>query len=237
MERHGIHELSGAYALHALDPEEERTFEEHLAHCDECRGHVAGFQEVGALLAHDVEAPPPPPALRQRILDGARAERPNVVPLRERRRWVVPVAAAAAVAASFAAVGLGIWAASLSSRLDDERAALDGSEQAVSVLAREDADRIPLSGANGTLVVDSSGSAWLVVFGLDAAPSDKTYEAWIVHDEGTTPAGLFRGGGSHTVVKLVRKVPPGSSVAVTLERAGGVEQPRNDPVFATARSA
>jgi anti-sigma-K factor RskA len=237
MERQGIHELSAAYALHALDFDEERSFEDHLAHCDECREHVAVFQEATAAMAYDAGAPAPPAALRERILVRARSERPKVVPLPPRRRWAVPATAGLAAAAACAAIALGIWSLSLSSSLADERAALDESEQAVAALAQADARRIPLSGANGTLVVNRSGEGWLVLSGLEAVPDDKTYEAWVIEDGQAAAAGLFRGGGPLTVVKLTRAVPHGAAVAVTIERAGGVVQPKEDPVFTTARPA
>ena len=32
-----LHELTAAYALDALDPEERETYEVHLAQCDRCR--------------------------------------------------------------------------------------------------------------------------------------------------------------------------------------------------------
>jgi anti-sigma-K factor RskA len=237
MERQGIHELSAAYALHALDPEEERAFEEHLARCGECREHVASFQEATTAMAYDVEAPTPPPALRERILVRARSERPNVVDLRERRRWVFPATAGFAAAAACAAIALGIWAVTLSSSLDDERSALDRSRDVIALLAREDATRIGLSGAEGQLVVEDDGDAWLVVFDLARAPDEMTYEIWVAEEAETVPAGLFSGGGDHTLVKLEERVPDGASVAVTIEKAGGVMQSRNDPVFTTARPA
>ena len=87
------------------------------------------------------------------------------------------------------------------------------------------------------LVVNRMGEAWLVVSELEAAPSDQTYEAWVIEDGDAVPAGLFHGGGSRTIVKLSRQVPDGAAVAVTLERAGGVDEPTAEPVFTSARAA
>lgn len=229
----GIHELSAAYALHALAPDEQEAFEEHLAHCEECRRHVAAFQETTAVMAYELEAPAPPAALRNRIIERAHAERPNVVPLR--RRWTLPTATALAAAATVAAVAFGVWALTLNSSLSDERAASDQSARVVSILA--EGDHIPLEGANGSLVVAPSGGAALVVSGLEAAPEDKTYEAWVIEDNKPRPAGLFRGGGPSTVFELTEEVPEGAVVAVTSEPAGGSDQPTSDPLFATSRAA
>jgi anti-sigma-K factor RskA len=237
MERQGIHELSAAYALHALAGEEERAFEEHLAHCDECREHVAAFQETTAAMAYEVDGPSPSPALRERILARARGVRAEVVPLRGRRRWALPATAGLAAAAACAAIALGIWSLSLSASLADERTAAERAEQAVSALAQADARRIPLSGAEGSLVVGRSGEAWLVVVDLEQAPDERTYEAWVIEDGAPAPAGLFAGGGAWTVVKLSREVTAGAVVAVTLERAGGVAEPTQEPLFTSDRAA
>jgi len=183
MERAEIHELSAAYALDALGADELAAFEGHLSHCAECREAVAAFQEVAGELAHDSEVPAPPPALRERILAEASSERPKVVAL-PRRRWAFPVAAAAAVAAGCAALGLAFWAADLSHELDEARVASHLSEEAVAALADPDTQRIPLDGAEGVLVVDAeTGRGWLVVRGLEEAPSEMTYEAWVIEGE------------------------------------------------------
>src|SRR5437588_2822542 len=109
------HELSAAYALDALDGDELRAYEAHLAGCERCRKEVASLREAAATLAYDVEPLEPPETLERRILTAARAERPNVVPFRQ--RWAVPTAALGAVAA-IAAIAIGIWAVHLSNSLD-----------------------------------------------------------------------------------------------------------------------
>jgi anti-sigma-K factor RskA len=105
------------------------------------------------------------------------------------------------------------------------------------MLADPDARRIPLDGAEGMLVVEEeSGEGWLVLRGLESAPAEKTYEAWVIEDGEAVPAGLFAGGGVSTVVSLAAPVSEGAVVAVTLEAEGGVEQPTQDPLFASEES-
>src|SRR5438067_9992097 len=174
MEANALHDLTAAYALDALDADDVREYEAHLAHCDRCRDELASLSEAAGALAYATEAPMPPPELRARILQQARRERPNVVPLRP--RWVVPVAAAAAVAAC-AAVALGIWAASLSSKLDRREAALAREQRVAAILAQPDTRTIAFAG--GTLVIGRSGDAALVIDKLRPAAAGHTYEAWI----------------------------------------------------------
>jgi anti-sigma-K factor RskA len=236
MERAEIHELSAAYALDALEGRELEAFEEHLARCAECRENVTTFQRVAAELAYDVDAPAPPSGLRDRILDQAAAERPKVVEL-PRRRWAFPVAAAAAVAAGIAAVALSFWAADLSQQIDELQADQHRANEALIALTDPSASLFPLDGADGVLVVDStSGEGKLVISGLASAPADKTYEAWVIEGETATAAGLFSGGDDQTVVPLNVPVPEGAIVAVTIEQAGGVDQPTQQP-FITSEQA
>jgi anti-sigma-K factor RskA len=100
------HDLTAAYALDALEPEEAEAYERHLGSCEQCREQLAELSETSAALAFGTAAPAPPPELRTAILDAAAAERSNVVPLRQ-RRWVTRGLAVAAVAACVA-VGLGV---------------------------------------------------------------------------------------------------------------------------------
>ena len=109
-----IHELTAGYALDALDPAEREAFEAHLEGCEPCQEELASFWEVTGGLAVAADGPAPSPALRERILDAARAEQQNVVPISSRRR-VSPVLAAVTAIAAAVAIGLGIYAVSLNS--------------------------------------------------------------------------------------------------------------------------
>ncbi|HWB22916.1 MAG TPA: anti-sigma factor [Gaiellaceae bacterium] len=211
-----LHELTAAYVLDALDPADEAAYEEHLAHCAACQEEVALLSGTATALALAAGPADPPDALRGRILDAARAERPNVVPLRP--RWSAPLAAAAAIAAC-AVVGLGVWNISLHHRLDRTESALRG---------------VPLHGAAGSVVLGVNGRAALVVTDLAAAPKGRTYEAWVIDGTSAASAGLFHGGEKTVVVQLGRRVRHGSVVGVTVEPAGGSAQPTTQPFITSA---
>jgi anti-sigma-K factor RskA len=165
---------------------------------------VARLREGAVEMAHAVAGPEPRPELRDRILRAAREERPApVIPFR--RRWLFPTTAFAAVAAACAAIGLGLWANSLRDQIDRQRV-------------------VAFQGAAGQLVL--SGDEASIVTCIDRAPSDKSYEAWVIENEVPRPAGLFRGGCG--TVELTRPVEPGVTVAVTLEAAGGSDVPKGD---------
>jgi len=205
------------YALDALDADEEREFEEHLASCEACREELASLREATAALAYGAVGPAPPPELKERILAEAAAERPNVVSLPQRQSWTAPLAAAAAIAAAVA-IGVGVYAATRPASTDP----------LASVLAQPGAKLVPM-GDRGALAVAPDGTA-AIALTVPRAPAGKTYEAWVIRDGAAQRAGLFSGA---TVLRIDRPVKPGSVVAVTLERAGGVDAPTSKPLAAT----
>jgi anti-sigma-K factor RskA len=212
-----LHDLTAAYALDALDEREVEAYEAHLATCERCREELASFASTSAALAYASPPKEPPLELRDRILSAARADRPNVVPLQPRRaRYGTRALAAVAAVAACAAVGLGVWNVTLHRDLGRANQAL------------------PLTGAPGSVVVGSGGRGTLVVAHLPAAPSGKTYEAWVMRGSAASPAGLFAGGAPTTIVRLSRPVPSGTRVGVTVEPAGGSPQPTRKPFITSA---
>jgi anti-sigma-K factor RskA len=216
-----LHSLVAPYALDALDEADERTFEDHLALCEQCRVELAGLREAAASLAYMTPPTAPPAQLKERILEQARSERPNVVALHRRRNWTAPLAAAAAVAAALA-VGFGIWGATRST----------GQNAFASVLSQPGAKVIKMGGGSGVLAVAPDGRAALAVR-LPHAPSGKTYQAWIVRPNAIRTGGIFGGGGT-SIFRIQGTVPKGSVIAVTIERAGGAKQPTQKPFIASA---
>jgi anti-sigma-K factor RskA len=215
VEQEPIHDLAAAYALDALDDSERSEFEEHLAGCEQCSEELEGLSDAAAALAYVPEGPAPPPALRERLLEQVHGERAsNVVPLR--RRVALPAVASFAVVAAAAAIVLAVWASSLSSSLDQKRAA-------IGILANTAARHVEL-GASNQLVIAPNGEAALVS-SLSPAPRGKTYEIWVISGGTPRPAGLFNQGRSGAPVLLARRVPKGAQVGLSLERAGGAERP------------
>lgn len=218
-----LHELTAGYALDALDADEQAQYEAHLATCEPCRDELQGFWQVSGSLARAAGGPQPPAELRARILEQARSERPNVVPLR--RRFTLPVLLPAAVAA-VAAIAIGIWAVGLSRDLDNARDEL-------AVLGDPNAQVFETAKGEANLVVTPSGDAALVVRMLAPAPEGKDYQIWVFEDGVPKSAGLFERPG---VARLTRPVEPGQTVAVTVEPDGGLDAPSGAPLF-TASSA
>jgi anti-sigma-K factor RskA len=215
-----LHELTAGYALDALEAAAARAYEQHLAHCSRCQAELAELAAAAGALAFGAPLADPPAALRERILVAARAERSNVVPLRRANGFYGrDTARVIALAASAAAVGLGLWNLALHQQLDRSHQTLR------SVL---------LHGAAGSVVLGAGGQGTMVVADLVAAPAGKTYEAWVIVDGKAQPAGTFAAGGKTIAFHLRRPVPSGAIVAVTIERAGGSQQPTAHPVITSS---
>ncbi len=224
------HDLVAAYALDALDDEERERFERHLAECEDCTEQLELLEEAAAALAYGAEGPEPNASLRDRILAAAKAEPRASVFRFPQRNWGFTAVAGVAAVAAVAVLALGLWANSLSNSLDRERSANEAYEQTAQLLGAN-ASATPLVGADGSLLVAEDGRAAIVVCGLDRAPSEMTYEAWVITGTTPEPAGLFRGGEGCQPVALTRNVPSGATVGVTIERAGGATSPTLPIVF------
>ncbi len=64
-------ELATGWALHALEPDDEAAFVQHLPTCAECAAEVAATEDMAVYLAADVEQYEPPVHLRAVVLNAA----------------------------------------------------------------------------------------------------------------------------------------------------------------------
>lgn len=234
----GIHELTAGYALDALDADERAAYEAHLAGCEQCQSELESFWHTTEALAVAATGPAPSDGLRDRILGDVRAEPQVVVAFAPPRRRLVPVLGAAVAVAAVVALAVGLWAAHLSSQLDDSRSALDRERANAAVLVDPDSRSVALDTGTGKLVVDPEGRSVLVVDAVGPAPAGKTYELWIMPDgdvDRAVRAGLFPGGDGAAVLGVDGTVESGDVVGVTLEPAGGSDKPTTPPIVASRR--
>ena len=154
----------------------------------------------------------------------------NVIPLRPRlgQRLAYLVAAAAVLLA----LGFGGWA--LQSRNDAHQAS-DQTAQLVSLLGASDVRTVSSDasgGGSGTVVLsDAQQQAVFVSSGMPALPDDKTYELWTITAK-PAPAGTFTVSGDGKVVDLPAAALSAAQIAVTVEPAGGSDQPTSTPILA-----
>lgn len=232
-DHHRYEDELAAYMLGALEPDEERSFAEHLAGCQHCQVRERWLRASLDVLPSTVEHHEAPPELRDRLMDVVR------------REAGVPQDAARPQPASRGLFQrLRAWLGSMSLR---PGIALAG----VALLLAAGAIGYALRGGGGpestTLPVTGTASApqttgSLVrqgdrgILRVENLPQRKgrVYEVWLVKDGKPVPSTLFQ---VHRDGKGAAAIPDGldasSQVMVTAEPAGGSDQPTTQPVLST----
>jgi predicted anti-sigma-YlaC factor YlaD len=214
-----------AYALGVLSPREAVAVEAHLRECRECRDEYAFLRPVVTAVARTAPVPDAVPSalLKQRLMRQMRREtgRPSALP------WV---ASAVAAACLIVAVLLGIGDVALQQRVDRDRAALAQQRQIISDLTSPDVKRYAFH--NGD-VFSRQERLYLAMRNLRRLPSGKVYQAWTQAAGSKVMApsvtfGAGRGGGA--LVALPEVPATVIAVAVSVEPAGGSQQPTTTPI-------
>jgi anti-sigma-K factor RskA len=249
---------SGAYVLNALNASERDAFEVRLEHSEELRNEVTELTDTAVLLGMAVDPVTPSAGLKNDIMakiatmpqlprdvapvrelypTGAASVPPVELNRKAQLRWfnrpIIAITSAAAAVALLIGGGVAVGIANQAvqhSQVADALAAInsaaDVQHAAVSVS----------TGGKATLVWSlSQRKSALIVTGLAAAPSGKTYELWYIDGKGTaTPAGLFSADGHRTLQVLAGRMSKGDTVGVTIEPSGGSKSPTTKPIVAIA---
>jgi anti-sigma-K factor RskA len=91
----------------------------------------------------------------------------------------------------------------------------------------------PAPASSAEILWDTQNSRWIVSANLPPAPSGKTYQLWFVTPAAKISAGLIRTdptGHGFEVLEVPRNIGKVAAAAITLEPAGGSEQPTM-PIF------
>ncbi|GLI27806.1 hypothetical protein ARHIZOSPH14_20480 [Agromyces rhizosphaerae] len=168
----------------------------------------------------------------------AAADAPRGGPAQERARSRWGVRAATAVAAVAAASALLVAGIALGGGFSGPAETPESVVAEIS--AAPDARRQSVQssdGATATLVwSDELDRTALLVDELPALGDDETYEAWVITDAGIAAAGLFAAGDGVTV-HLIESAPAGATIGVTVEPAGGSDQPTTEPIIVIPTNA
>lgn len=244
-------ELLAGYVLGALDGDDLREMEEHLATgCEECHRQLDLWRGDLEELAASLPPAAPSPATRRSLLRRVEAARRRSL----LRRWVLPVAAALAVL---------IWGGWRQVRLVDEvdrlraergrlaqqvslldfqvRSARTELAEALSILAAPRSQSVRLAGLDQTpgalgyaFVDPRQGKAVFYAFHLPPVATGKTYELWWIAGGRPVRAGTFDVDHEGNGRLRVEGVAPGAEApiwAVTIEPWGGTDQPTGPMVL------
>ncbi len=230
-------ELLALAALNALDPDEQRSVDTAIAGRPDLQAELDELRLAAAQLGESEAATPPArlkasilaeiAATRQSATDGAtEPPRSPAKAVSMRRSWIAGVAAAVAVAAL---IGVAVWSASDSSP--------EVAEQIEAVLELPDVEALELHGdVDGVRILHSPSStaAVLVDDGMPDPGDDRAYQLWFSRDGIVTPANVFRpDSDGHVEVLLEDFQPVGAVITVTLEPAGGSDQPTGPPIVSS----
>lgn len=250
------HDDVGAYTLHALPPDEEAAFENHLASCAACREEAAELAATAALLGA-AEHRTPSPEVRRRVLarigtvrqehhgerGGEGAQKAAVAARRARRgRRVLGFALAASVAAAAAFGGIAWWQHSEADTAREQaHEANAGAKALAGVLAASDATistaRLA-DGATASVVTSrAKGEAAFIAAGLPRLSGAKVYELWYEEGGVYRAAGLLPGAGGELAHVLEGPLDGATAVGITVEPAGGSRQPTTTPLGVIALPA
>ncbi len=253
--KHDVANLSGAYALHALDENEAKAFEAHLAESEETRNESIELADTAVLLGLAVDPETPSAAVKASIMaqiaTTPQLEREPVASVaavpdarfagraqsKAQARWFQkPLNAVIGVAAAAALIfGGGVAVNAISTGVTQQAAA----NQLAAIQSADDATSLKgtvAGGGSATLVYSSSlKSAALIIKGMNALPSDKVYELWYINADGARPAGTFTVGSDGAMWQVLEgSMLHGDAVGVTVEPHGGSQQPTTDPVLVIA---
>ncbi|MDQ3878773.1 MAG: anti-sigma factor [Actinomycetota bacterium] len=235
-----IRSLLGAYVLGSLPAEELATVRSHTMTCDSCMREADELTETVASLGMTVGELPTPAGFAERILSqvSSQAEVPETslrLAARRRAPWNL-VAAAAIVALSVATAGFA-WA------FIGERDAVGDRDATFAAIVDSHAG-LGLKSRGGDLVgrvFPTDLGALFIAQGLNDLPTNKTYQLWFMRlcSDGSTPcgivsAGTFESKGSIAFLRTSRSPAHFDAAAVTIEPAGGSEQPTTTPLITSA---
>jgi anti-sigma-K factor RskA len=248
MNNERFEDLKDAYVLDALPQEERRSFEEFLAAHPERQAEIDELGAVAGLLAFSPEEQEPPPELRERIMEVVEAE---AAPRRERRGSIfarladyVGARGLAFGAAALLLIGLLSWNLLLQNQVDDLQGQVQNSQNQVEDLQAQVRDAqaqqtqtVQLSGtwanqgADAEVASISDDRIVLVADNLPSVPEGQTCQIWVIKGDVPESSGLFQPGGTETAAPITTPIKKGDTIAVTVEPAGGSEQPTTDPVL------
>ncbi|HYU60024.1 MAG TPA: anti-sigma factor [Solirubrobacterales bacterium] len=221
-QHHPWGEELAAYALDALDPDEARRVEAHLAECERCRADLRWLEPAVDVLAESVVQATPPARLREELVAITRSEARQAQPGGWRPGWRAWALRPATAIAATAIVAAGIAGYAL-------RGGGTEGGPAVSEVPFESAP----AAMGAVAVLERHGdSATLRVSNMPAIEDDDVYQVWIQHRDAVEPSSAFRPDTSGDATTTIPADLAGAdAVLVTEEPERGRTRPTLPPLF------
>jgi anti-sigma-K factor RskA len=243
MKNDSTQNLSGAYALDAVDAADRATYEAALhTASEETRSEAIELNDTAVLLGLAAAPVEPSAALKHNLLaqiavtpqlptnevDAA----PTPAEKKAALRWSRPATAIVSLAAAVALIvgGIAVGTTSLHPEPSYQAAQMAAITEASDV---QQLDTTLASGEQITLRWSPElASSVIIVDGMAAAPSDKVYQLWYIGQSGARAAGFLPVTNDVESWQVLEgDMHAGDSVGVTVEPAGGSKTPTSDPIM------
>jgi anti-sigma-K factor RskA len=230
-----------AYALGALEADELRALEVHLQTCDSCRAELVEYRAISDGLLTALPPRPPSAALRKRLQSQLPSAQKKASQPRFRLSWSLGKLALGGALALL--LLMNAFSFIQMRQIQNQQATLAQqvrtSQFALSMLAYPSTQAIPIAADNlsGSVLLDRErNTAALVMWHLPELSENQTYQAWLIEPDGhRVSAGVFRPqvDESYTTKPVYPKQDLSSfvGIGVTVEPAGGSEQPTGQRIF------
>jgi anti-sigma-K factor RskA len=214
-----IEELSGAYVLDAVTPQERQEVEEHLVACPDCTQLMQELQSVAQLLPLSVHPVEPSPSLQARVLSRIQTDADQSIqwnrPRRNRkwRNWTNPLIAVAAILVLALLGSMTAWNISLQQQL---------SHTYISYAVKGTA---AIPGASGQLLyIPSKNITILTIQGLPQAQGNQVYQGWLLRGNQPVSIGVLNIHNGVASESFQGNVQGYDTTAVSLEPGPGASQ-------------
>jgi anti-sigma factor RsiW len=233
-----------AYSLGALDADELAALESHIATCEDCKAELTEYQAISTGLLHALPPQTPPARLRRNLLTqlpSASKRTVRLIPQFNR----FPLGQLINAAVVLALIAMNAYSTSQIRELRQQQDALAErmlAEQAAIGMLAFPATQIytitsDVQNLTGSALVNKDRTtAVLLLWNLPEVDPTQIYQIWLINASGKPiGAGLFipASGQNYTTALIQSSVPLGEFIAigVTVEPAGGSEQPTGDSLL------
>jgi len=231
-------DLKDAHVLGALSDDERAAVEAYLALHPERQAEIDDLAGLAGLLALAPPEHEPPTDLRRRVMRVVESEavRPRAA-RRQASSWfgrLGDLRNVALGAAALLVVGLLSWNVLLQGNVQDLRGEVEEArteERAQEVREIELGGAWAEQGARAEVMALKDDRAMLVVEDMPSMPEGRTGQVWVIHDERPIPGGLLDPSGNMAATAITAPLRGADAIAVTVEPAGGSDEPTSDPVL------
>jgi anti-sigma-K factor RskA len=237
--------LIAPYVLGAVSPEELEEVRAHIISCEECMAEADDYAGVVASLESSVQPARVPEGLVDGVMSRVESERSGVAVATPAEPGPAPVTrlrparpAYVFVAAAAVLLIVGVLARALvatTNDLNDSQDELADQRARVQRLVETQGGMrlgSPSGDTVGAMLPTDEGGIFMV-HGLDDAPSDSTYQVWLIEDGQPLSAGTFDPESGIGGLQTDHSLENVDEVAVTLEPTGGSPMPTGPEILSS----